>query len=318
MVSAMLTKAQVVFRRGGIGGSDVSALYDLNPFCSQVDLWVQKTREDLEQAMTRESTRLRCGSALEPFVKKELAKGDAATFVAHTDGVTCKEALDLIEQVTTNGVRFGKGQEMIASDMWPHMRANTDGVHRKTGGILEIKTVNGLTHRKSWCDGPPLYIQLQCTLYMAVTGAPFALVAALVDMSRIHLYVVERDEQLIESMGVRIESWWATHVEGGVMPETDHSASCENALRVLYPEPDALEGVMLSEAGAAAANELQALRTQEKTIAQRIKGCKNTLTAELGTAGVGLIEGSELAVYRKKNKKGAISLSIAKAPQKED
>lgn len=313
----MLTREQIAFRKGGIGGSDVSAIFDLNPFTSQVELWVEKTRPDLGNALNRTSTRLRCGSHLEQFVRLELSKGGNKDLILHAEGCASQKALDLIETLKTKGLRFGKGKEMLTSNKWPHMLANTDGVHRKTGGILEVKTVNGITHRNSWGDGPPLYIQLQCMQYVAVTGAPFALVAALVDMSRIHLYVIERDEQLIEKMGAKIEKWWAEHVDNGVMPQTDHSDSCERALAVLYPEPDALEGVMLSDAGCAAATDLDALRKQEKLIKAKVKEAKNTLTAELGNAGVGLMGDSGLAVFRTKNKKGAITLKIKKAPKQD-
>lgn len=311
----MLTKEQHAFRRRGIGGSEAAALFDLSPFKSQLELWTDKTRPDLKKELDRDTVRLRCGSHLESFVREQLAIADRLGKDIVYHGEDFGAASELIAEMQAGGIVYSKGEENLTHNIYPHMLGNNDGREEEYGSIVEIKTTNGMVHRRTWADGVPLYIQIQVQQYLEISDAPFAVVACLVDMTKVHVYVIERDREFGKKLGERIEAWWEEHVEGGVMPATDDSISCEKALRVLYPEPKPLEGVKLDPDASAAAFELVALRERERETKRAITGAKNRITAALGDASCGLIPDSDQAVFRTKTKRGTITIKVGAAPK---
>lgn len=237
-------------RKTGIGSSDAAAAVGLNPYQSQLELWMVKTGRGnaLPQVDPNDDTSpMFWGTLLEAFV--------AAHYTKKT------------------GNRIRKINAVLQHSEIPWMLANID---REVIGvpdvqILECKTA-GLNGSKLWRDGVPEYVQLQVHHQLAVTGKQAADVAVLVCGNEFRTYRIERDDTLIARL-IELERKFWHYVETDTPPPADGSDSAATALQALYPNDN---GEMLdlsddSEMGAAFADLLavrKVLAEQEKTEAK--------------------------------------------------
>ncbi len=199
-------------RRNGIGSSDASAAVGLNPYKSQLALWMEKTgRDDLFAPIdvNDESTPVYWGTLLEPIV--------AASYVKRT------------------GNRVRKVNAVLQHPDHSWMLANLD---REVVGvpevqILECKTA-GVQGARLWKDGVPEYVVLQVQHQLAVTGKRAADVAVLIGGQELQIHRIKRDDLLIERLIQLEEVFWG-YVQSDVAPPVDGSDSADQALRRLYP-----------------------------------------------------------------------------------
>jgi putative phage-type endonuclease len=212
-------------RKQGIGSSDAAAAVGLNPYQSQLELWMIKTGRDADLPKPDpfdESSPMYWGSLLEPIVAQHYTK--------HTGRKVRR----------INAVL----QHPDPDKAW--MLANLDytivGVDEVQ--ILECKTA-GEFGARLWRDGVPEYIQLQVQHQLAVTGKAAADVCVLVCGQEIRIHRIERDDELIAKM-VELERQFWRYVESDTPPPADGSESAGKALRYLYPQ-DAGNTLDLSE-----------------------------------------------------------------------
>jgi putative phage-type endonuclease len=199
-------------RRNGIGSSDAAAAVGLNPYKSQLALWMEKTgRDDLFAPIdvNDESTPVYWGTLLEPIV--------AASYVKRT------------------GNRVRKVNAVLQHPDHGWMLANLD---REVVGvpevqILECKTA-GVQGARLWKDGVPDFVRLQVAHQLAVTGKRAADVAVLIGGQELQIHRIKRDDVLIERLIQLEEVFWG-YVQSDVAPPVDGSDSADQALRRLYP-----------------------------------------------------------------------------------
>lgn len=196
-------------RKGGIGSSDAAAAIGLNPYKSQLELWLEKTgrASSTGEHQGMDDPRF-WGTLLEPYVA-----------VAY-------------QQKSNRKVR--KLNAVLQHPTLPFMLANID---REVVGspdvqILECKTA-GEFGSKLWKDGVPEYVQLQVQHQLAVTGKAAADVAVLLCGQKLEVHRIERDDEVIARLMV-LESHFWSHVESDTPPPADGSESAARALRHLY------------------------------------------------------------------------------------
>lgn len=202
-------------RKNGIGSSDAAAAVGLNPYQSQLELWMVKTGRDAHLPKVDpkdDSSPLFWGTLLENFV--------AAAYTRRT------------------GNRVRKLNSVLRHAEHPWMLANID---REVMGapdvqVLECKTT-GMNGQKLWRDGVPEYIQLQVQHQLAVTGKRTADVAVLVCGNDFRTYRIQRDDKMISSL-IELERRFWHYVETDTPPPADGSDSAAKALQALYPEDD--------------------------------------------------------------------------------
>lgn len=199
-------------RQGGIGSSDAAAAVGLNPYKSQLTLWLEKTGRDAnipKPDPNDESSPMYWGTLLEPIV--------AAHYTKRT------------------GNRVRKVNSVLQHPAHPWMLANLDREVMGAGDvqILECKTA-GLNGARLWLEGVPEYVQLQVMHQLAVTGKQAADVAVLVCGQELRVYRIERDEVMIARL-VELERRFWRHVERDEAPPADGSESAQQALLALYP-----------------------------------------------------------------------------------
>lgn len=204
-------------RKQGIGSSDAAAAVGLNPYKSQLELWLEKTGRDTGLPKTDpddEESAMYWGNVLEPIVAWHYSKR------------------------TGNKVRRVNAVLQHPDPDLPWMLANID---REVIGaddvqILECKTA-GINGARLWKEGVPEYVQLQVMHQLAVTGKQAADVAVVLGGQHLEIHRIERDEAMIARL-IELERTFWTYVETDTPPTADGTASAETALRCLYPEDD--------------------------------------------------------------------------------
>lgn len=199
-------------RKQGIGSSDAGAAVGLNPYKSQLELWMEKTGQDAELPKPDaddETSPLYWGALLEPIV--------AAHYTKRT------------------GNRVRRVNAVLQHPGEPWMLANID---REVVGsddiqILECKTA-GLNGARLWQDGVPEYVQLQVLHQLAVTGKQTADVAVLVCGQELRIHRIERDQEAIRNLIALERDFW-DKVQRRIPPVADGSESADRALRCLFP-----------------------------------------------------------------------------------
>lgn len=243
-------------RKRGIGSSDSSAAIGLNPYKSQLELWLEKTNRDQGLAKPNQdddSTPVFWGVVLEPVVASQY------------------------QRRTGNKVR--KVNAVLQHPEIPWMLANID---REVIGsaevqILECKTA-GINGARLWRDGVPKYVEVQVMHQLAVTGKQAADVAVLLGGQQLEVYRIERDEVLIQHL-IELERQFWHYVETDTPPPADGSESADMALRLLYPEDT---GVVIDLSQDQSLNEtytelkqvrqsLSDLNTRESVLKQRLQ-----------------------------------------------
>lgn len=199
-------------RKGGIGSSDAAAAVGLNPYKSQLQLWMEKTgRDELLPKVdpNDESSPMYWGTLLEPIVAAHYTKR------------------------TSHRVR--RINAVLQHPNKPWMLANID---REVIGapdvqILECKTA-GINGSRLWKEGVPEYIQLQVMHQLAVTGKQAADVAVLLGGQELQVHRIHRDDTMIEQLMVLEAQFWSW-VEQDTEPPADGTDSADQALSCLYP-----------------------------------------------------------------------------------
>jgi putative phage-type endonuclease len=202
-------------RKGGIGSSDAAAAVGLNPYKSQLELWLEKTGRDASLPKIDpqdEESPAYWGNVLEPIVAWHYSKR------------------------SSNRVRRINAVLQHPDPKLPWMLANID---REVIGsddvqILECKTA-GINGARLWKEGVPEYVQLQVMHQLAVTGKQAADVAVLLGGQHLEIHRIERDESMIARL-IDLERLFWDYVVSDTPPPADGTASAEAALRCLYPE----------------------------------------------------------------------------------
>ncbi len=266
-------------RKGGIGSSDAAAAVGLNPYKSQLELWMEKTGRDDNLPKVDpydESSPMYWGTLLEPIV--------AAHYTRRT------------------GNKVRRVNAVWQHPYQPWMLANLD---REVMGapdvqILECKTA-GINGARLWKEGVPEYVQLQVMHQLAVTGHKAADVAVLIGGQELQVHRIERDESLISNLTELERQFWG-YVERNEAPPADGSDSADLALRCLYPK-DGGQVLDLSQdlEMSAAFSDLLAVRQVLSTHTQLEAQLKQRIQQRMGEASQAIFDGGDVTWKRSKD-----------------
>ena len=205
----------LVVRKQGIGSSDAAAAVGLNPYKSQLELWLEKTGRDTSLPKLDpqdEDSPAYWGNILEPIV---------ATHYTRRSGHRVRRINAVLQHPE------------------PQLKWMLANIDREVIGapevqILECKTA-GINGARLWKEGVPEYVQLQVMHQLAVTGKQAADVAVLLGGQHLEVHRIERDESMIARL-IDLERLFWDYVVSDTPPPADGTASAEAALRCLYPE----------------------------------------------------------------------------------
>lgn len=196
-------------RRTGIGGSDIATLFGINPYCTRLELYLQK-RGEIEPRP--ETSLTRAGHRMEWVIAQMVTE--------------------------RTGKRFTRVREIIRHPVHDFLVANPD---RKTIGEksgLEIKNVSPENSSMWGKDGDPdgiagHYIP-QPHHYMLVQDFPMFHVAAYFGGDDLRIYQVERDSEMDELIINAAHDFWHYNVIAGIppLPEFEHPTTLEMLKRM--------------------------------------------------------------------------------------
>lgn len=271
----MLTTQQLLFRRSGLGGSDVAAICGLSPFKRPIDVYLEKVA-DGEPAPEYPSNAQRFGSILEPVVADEYAERNHAKVVGPFDSMRHPDRPWHL--FTLDRLRMRDDVPFVFS---PGVLPQQAAIDR----VVEIKTAGIGTARSYGADGSddlPDHIICQVAWYLAAVEVDDADVAALINTSDYREFHVQRDRQLEAYLLQEANAFWA-RVERREPPPADGSDSFGRYLRDRFSSTTGLVLESNPEADEAA-RALQRLRALGKLIKQRTEFHQQRLQLAIGDA----------------------------------
>lgn len=247
----------------GLGGSDAATAIGVSPYSAPVMLWAEKTGRVPPSDEDNES--MFWGRTLEDVVA----------------GVFARRHPEL--RVWPDKKIYGHPHPELS-----FMFANVDR-RVNDDGLLEVKTADK-DMAPHWDGGPPIYYQVQANHYLAVLGLAYCWVIVLLGGNRYREYLIERDDEMIDTI-VRLESrFWYENVLADVPP---HAIGIENEtdwLSEQYPTGWRPAGadVLLTPELIDVVEDLRAVKESLKMLKDDEERLKNELKIYMGNATEGL------------------------------
>lgn len=247
-------------RRQGIGSSDVGPILGLDHWRGPFDVYVDKI--DVEEQPSTPVMRL--GQHMEDGIARAYAEETGSTI-----------------EKPTHLYGHDRHEWMLAS---PDRFTDNEGL-----GVLEVKMTS---RADDLDDGIPDAWQLQCLWQLAVTGLPYADLAALVGGREIRYYRVERDDPTITNL-IQIGAAFWQRVLDRDPPPVD-AMSTESLKRLYKGGADAIE---LPPDFAVKINELRVLKALHKDNETDIEARANEIRAALGDYEIGTLGGVPVVTW---------------------
>lgn len=195
------------YRKQGIGGSDAGAVCGLNPYRTAMQVYHDKTSDEIEEI---DNEAMRQGREFEDYVARRFMEA--------------------------TGKKVRRANYMFQDEEKPFMLADVDRMLVGENAGLECKTASPFMAEK-WKDGKiPMSYQIQCHHYMSVCNAEAWYIAVLIYGREFKYYKIERDEQVITDL-IQIEKdFWKNHVEKRILPEPDGSKLSDSVIAEYFKD----------------------------------------------------------------------------------
>lgn len=201
----------LLYRKQGIGGSDAGAVCGLNPYRTAMQVYYDKTSDDVEVI---DNEAMRQGRELEEYVARRFCEA--------------------------SGKKVRRANAMFYDENHPFMLADVDRMVVGENAGLECKTASPYTEGNWQEDKIPLSYQLQCHHYMSVCNADAWYLAVLIYGRDFKYYRIERDEEIIRDL-IRMEKeFWNEHVLKRVIPDPDGSKVADAALAERFKKTESV------------------------------------------------------------------------------
>lgn len=189
------------YRKGGIGGSDAGAVCGLNPYRTAMEVYYDKTSDEIEEI---DNEAMRQGREFEEYVARRFMEA--------------------------TGKKVRRANALYYDERYPFMYADVDRLVVGENAGLECKTASPYM-ADQWKGGKiPLSYQIQCYHYMSVFQADAWYIAVLIYGKEFQVHQIERDEAVISDL-IHIEkNFWKDHVEKKILPEPDGSKVADNVI----------------------------------------------------------------------------------------
>lgn len=233
-------------RAQDVTSTEVSALFDCNPWLTKAELWHRKKTGDIVEI--EESEPMRWGNRLE----SSIAYGAAVDY-------SLGEVSPAHEYIRKPLLRVGS-----SFDFWVNDHA-----------VLEVKTVNPMIFKDGWIiDGDdieaPPHIELQVQHQLWLSGLSTAYIAALVGGNKLYLITRERNDRIIERLGNACMEFWVSIAENKP-PKFDYVRDAQ-FIKQLYSHAE--PGRTMD-----ATSRAEALASNYKDVTETIKSLEDKRTA---------------------------------------
>lgn len=247
------------WRKKGIGGSDAAAIAGLNPWKSPIAVYLEKIGET---EPIEDNERMRIGRDLEDYVAKRF--------------------------VEATGMKVRRRNAILQHSEYPFMLANVDRliVGKKEG--LECKVTNSYA-KKEWEDEIPIYYEIQCHHYMAVTGYKAWWIACLIGNERFVYKRIERDEEVIKNL-IKIErDFWENYVIPRQMPAPDGSDAATEIIKKMYPNSNPEQVIKLPKSYESKLQRLDEIKELISKLDKEKKQLEQEIQVKMGENEIAII-----------------------------
>lgn len=251
-------------RRGGIGGSDVSAILGINKYRTPFEVWLDKTGQ-IPIDTTETSEAIHFGNVFEEVVAQEFSR--------------------------RAGKKVFRQNKTYIHPEYPMLRANIDRDIAHEPGFLECKTANAYLASEWKDDEVPAPYLLQVQHYMNVLNRPYCYIAVLIGGQQFKYKRIERDQDLIDIVQDKLVNWWNKYIINGEQPPIDGSDAATNFLKDYLVDKSEGDVIELPDDDFTRLKQRQQLKATEKDIKHEIANIDNHLKLELQTADSGHLEG---------------------------
>ena len=204
-----------------VTSTEVSALFNLNPYQTEFELYHQK--KDKVVINIDDNERMAWGRRLEDSIAHEFAERNKISV----------EPFDVY--MRDPETRMGSSFDYKITS-------------KKEPAILEIKNVDVLAYRKNWIEHdeyniePPEHIALQLQHQLEITGYNVGYIVALVGGNTMKVVRSERDPRIGKLLRGKVENFWE-RIKLGVPPDVDYTRDAQYIMKNLCNQADA--GVIL-------------------------------------------------------------------------
>jgi len=263
-----LTKKELIQDRStGLGGTDISCIFNSNPWRSAVDVYQEKVGEAPVDEKKKGDMlhRLEMGNRLESTV------------------------IDVFE--SRYKIKVQRDIPVIRHKKYPFLLAHVDGlIDLEDGGkgVFEAKTAGAnAIFNKSWGkpsqnankEDIPVQYYYQIQWYMTITNRDFAYLAVLLGgVDDFRVYRFDRNYDLSVQMRKKARRFWTENVQKKQAPEPMSQKDSAN----LYPRQDVAEYKNCSEKILRLVLKDKSIRQQMKTLFTQKDRLDAAITAEIG------------------------------------
>ena len=199
-----------------VTSTEVSALFDLNPYQTEFELYHQK--KDKVVVNIDDNERMAWGRRLEDSIALEFA--DRNNFKVEPFDVYLRNP----------ETRMGSSFDYKI-------------VGEKEPMILEIKNVDGMAYRKNWIEHdedniePPEHIAMQLQHQLEITGYNVGYIVALVGGNTMKVVRSERDPEIGKLLTDKVQKFWEK-IKLGVVPDIDYTKNAQFIMKNLCNNAD--------------------------------------------------------------------------------
>lgn len=195
------------YRKQGIGGSDAGAICGFNPYRSAMQVYYDKTSDEIEDI---DNEAMRQGREMEEYVARRFAE--------------------------ETGKKVRRANTMFYDEKNLFMLADVDRMVVGENAGLECKTASPFMAEYWAGDKIPLSYQMQCYHYMSVCNADAWYVAVLIYGREFKVYKLERDEEIISNLIQLEKNFWEEHILKRVLPDPDGSKLTDSVIAEYFKE----------------------------------------------------------------------------------
>jgi len=233
-------------RKNYLGGSDLGAIAGLNPYRTALDVYLDKTSDDIAEET---NAAMRWGTLLEEAVAEAYSE-DTGYFLKIADGP-------------------------IYHSEYKFLAANIDRWVGDREYVLECKTA-GFTKAKEWGESgtdqiPESYL-VQVAYYAAICDVPKVDIAVLIGGQDFRIYTYVRNKELEEKLIKIACNFWHNHIEKRIPPKCVSTRDTFN----LFPQSNYQE-IVAEDNIIQKWEELKAAREEESRIADTIEKLKTDI-----------------------------------------
>jgi putative phage-type endonuclease len=207
-------------RKNTIGGSDIASIAGLNPWATNVDVYLQKTG----QAEVSENEKMKWGKHLEPVVANEYGSNNS-------DTLRIENVFSVLQSVD---LAFATAN----LDRLSILKSPTGKFENVQGnGVLEVKTTSW---SQAWDnDEIPDYYYCQLQWYLGVTGLKWGQFAVLINGNDYRESgIVYADNDVFQNLLDIADRFYNFHLKKRVPPIPNGKPQIADAHKLLHPEMD--------------------------------------------------------------------------------